>query len=339
MDLSLQTVIAPDRIVAIDWSGRVDLPGQRRHIWAGIWTSAAYSPVRRTSTKTSSGSAPSVLQGTVRLEAGRTRDEIAPWLIELACETPRMVVGFDFCFSYPEWFVRDELGLSSAPAFWQLVSETHGERWLMRRAADDPAHDPRFWGKPHKRPAQFSGEHLHRMLRATDIDCKLLSHIPQADRAARVKGITPKSVFQIGGSGSVGTGSLRGMPTLLALRAAGFQIWPFDGDAARSLGGSRPRPMVVEMYTRLMTGAVHKANPLARAAYLARRREPASPEFDPRYVALPPAVLTRARAGEDAFDALVSCMVMAARRDSFAQLPAPRDPAHRIEGWTWAPEL
>ena len=328
---------APDRIVAIDWSGRIDLPGQRRHIWAGIWTSsqhsAGHSRTRRTPPPTPAIEA---LAGAVRLEAGRTRAEIAPWLIDLARETPRLVVGFDLCFSFPEWFVRDELGLTSAPAFWQLVTETHGERWLTRRAADDPAHDPRFWGKPHKRPPQFSGEHLHRMLRATDIDCKILSHIPQADRAARIKGITPKSVFQIGGSGSVGTGSLRGMATLLALRAAGFRIWPFDKAA---LAGRSPQPLVVEMYTRLMTGAVHKANPLARAAYLKRRRDPASSDFDLRYTALPPAVLTRARSSEDAFDALVSCMVMTARRDSFAKLPQPRDPAHRIEGWTWAPEL
>ena len=324
-----------DRIVAIDWSGRIDLPGQRRHIWAGIWTSAAHAPARARSKSTISASE-TALAGSVRLEAGRTRTEIAPWLITLARETPRMVVGFDFCFSYPEWFVRDELGLTTAPDFWHLVTATHGERWLTRRAADDPEHDPRFWGKPHKRPPQFSGEYIHRMLRATDIDCKILSHIPEADRAARVKGITPKSVFQIGGSGSVGTGSLRGMPTLLALRAAGFRIWPFDQPA---LAAATPQPLVVEMYTRLMTGAVHKANPIARAAYLARRRDPASPDFDPRYTALSRAVLTSARSSEDAFDALVSCMVMTARRDSFAKLPQPLDPAHYIEGWTWAPEL
>ena len=327
----------PDRIVAIDWSGRIDLPGQRRHIWAGIWTSATHTGSRTPRVATvAKKAAASPLGGTVHLEAGRTRAEIAPWLIELARETPRMVVGFDFCFSYPEWFVGGELGMRSAPDFWQLVTETHGERWLTRRAADDPEHDPRFWGKPHKRPAQFSGENLHRMLRATDIDCKILSQIPEADRAARVKGITPKSVFQIGGSGSVGTGSLRGMPTLLALRAGGYRIWPFDRPA---LSGPSPQPLVVEMYTRLMTGAVHKANPMARAAYLARRRDPASPEFDVRYTALSRIVLTRARASEDAFDALISCMVMTARRDSFATLPEPRDPAHRIEGWTWAPEL
>ena len=95
-----------------------------------------------------------------------------------------------------------------------------------------------------------------------DIDCKLASLIADADRAERVKGITPKSVFQIGGSGSVGTASLRGMPMLLTLRKAGFRIWPFDSPAAG-------QPLVVEMYTRLNTGPVHKSNPAARAAYLA----------------------------------------------------------------------
>ena len=29
---------AVQRVVGIDWSGRVDAAGQRRHIWAGVWT-------------------------------------------------------------------------------------------------------------------------------------------------------------------------------------------------------------------------------------------------------------------------------------------------------------
>jgi hypothetical protein len=67
------------RVVGIDWSGRIDAAGQRRHIYAGIWTE-----LRRDKT-------------TVQLENGRTRDEIADWLIELARETPHMVVGIDCC--------------------------------------------------------------------------------------------------------------------------------------------------------------------------------------------------------------------------------------------------
>jgi hypothetical protein len=297
------------RVVGIDWSGRMDAAGQRRHIWAGVWTEDAGGKV------------------SVRLEAGRTRAEVAEWLVELARETPRMVVGFDFCFSFPAWFVRDEHGVASGPEFWRrVVEEGHGERWLMRGAEDR-----RFWGKPHKRPAEFSGENLHRMLRATDIDCKIVAEIPELERQARVRGITPKSVFQIGGSGSVGTASLRGFPVLLRLREAGFRVWPFD---APRLVGAGARPLVVEMYTRLNTGAVHKSNAAARAAYLLKKRRE-----DAAYAGLSRAVMQKARAGEDAFDALVSTMVMAERRETFARLPKPRDPLHGIEGWTWAPEV
>ena len=253
----------------------------------------------------------------MRVESGRTRDEVADWLIAIAAKQPALVVGFDFCFSFPAWFV-EEVGATSAPDFWAQVAE-HGERWLSRESEDR-----RFWGKPHKRPAEFSGEHIHRMLRATDIDCKLAAHIPDEERALRVKGITPKSVFQIGGSGSVGTASLRGMAVLQRLHAAGFRVWPFDAPEPG-------RPLVVEMYTRLNTGPVHKSNPEARAAYLAKKRRD-----DPAYAALGRTAINSAKASEDAFDALVSCMVMSAHREQFYSLPQPRDPKYRLEGWTWA---
>ena len=256
----------------------------------------------------------------VTVESGRTRDEIADWLIATARRDPALVVGFDFCFSFPAWFLR-EVGATSAPEFWQLVA-SRGEQWLHR-----DSEDRRFWGKPHKRPAEFSGPQLHRMLRGTDIDCKLIAHIPEEERALRVRGITPKSVFQIGGSGSVGTASLRGMPILIRLRAAGFRIWPFD----------RPEPglpLVVEMYSRLNTGPVHKSNPEKRAAYLQRKRRE-----DPAWASVGPAALRAARASEDAFDALASTVVMAQRRDTFYNLPEPRDPNAPLEGWTWAPDL
>jgi hypothetical protein len=292
-----------ERVVGIDWSGRVDAAGQRRHIWAGIWTAGK----------------------NVRLEAGRTRAEIAEWLIEMAKETPRMVVGFDFCFGFPAWFVQGEHGAQSGVEFWELVArEEHAERWLATGYEDT-----RFWGKPRKRPAEFSGEHLHRMLRATDIDCKLVAFIPEEERRERVKGITPKSVFQIGGAGSVGTASLRGFAVLQRLREAGFRVWPFERPG---LALKKPQPLVVEMYTRLNTGPVKKSNAEARKAYLAQKRRE-----NPEYAKLSRTVMQRALAGEDAFDALVSTMVMAERRAEFASLPKPRDPLHVVEGWTWAP--
>ncbi len=272
----------------------MDVAGQRRHIVAAVWHG-----------------------GKVRIESGRTRDEVTDWLLAMAKNQAALVVGFDFCFSFPAWFLR-EVGAESAPEFWRIAAE-RAERWL-----DRASEDRRFWGKPHKRPAEFSGDQLHRMLRATDIDCKIIAHIPEEERAIRVKGITPKSVFQIGGSGSVGTASLRGMQTLLRLQEAGFRVWPFDTPEAG-------KPMVVEMYSRLNTGPVHKSNPEARAAYLQRRRLE-----DKAYTALTRTTLSKARASEDAFDALVSCMVMTERRESFYILPQPRDPSYMLEGWTWA---
>jgi len=300
-----------ERVVAVDWSGDRSTAGQRRKIWAGQWTASATGRV---------------LGGSVRLESGRTRDELCDWLIALAGETPRMVVGFDFCFSFPEWFVRGEMGCADGPAFWELVTREHGERWLDRDCAD-----ARFWGKAGsarhgKRPAEFSGDRFHRMLRATDIGNKLAAMIPDAERAARVRGIAPKSVFQIGGAGSVGTASLRGIPVVKRLRAAGFSVWPFDAPAL-----DQGRPLIVEMYTRLNTGPVRKSNATARAAYLLRKRKE-----DPAYAALPRGVLERARGSEDAFDALVSCMAMTARRDEFPSLAMPQNQSHRAEGWTWA---
>jgi len=298
-------VVEPRIVIGVDWSGRVDVAGQRRHIVAAVWQ---WDEGRG--------------GGRVRLESGRTRDEIADWLIDLAAKEPAMVVGFDFCFSFPAWFVGEEHGARTAPEFWRKVVAEHGEHWLSRDYEDH-----RFWGKPHKRPAEFSGENIHRMLRATDIDCKLVAHIPEEERAMRVKGITPKSVFQIGGSGSVGTASLRGMPVLVRLQDAGFRIWPFDRPDARMHA-----PMVVEMYSRLNTGPVHKSNAEARVAYLLRKKKE-----DAAYAALSRSAMAAARDGEDAFDALVSCMVMAERRVEFPVLGLPRDLLYAVEGWTWAP--
>ena len=304
---------AVQRLVAIDWSGRIDAAGQRRHIWAGIWTRSAEGHI------------------TVALEAGRTRDQIGDWLIRLAHDTPRMVVSIDCCFSYPAWFLQEH-NCSTVFDFWQHVAAGQGERWLARESAE-PAPDERFWGKPHKRPAQFCGAGLRSMFRLTDYDNKIAQAEEGGDaaRAAKMRGITPKSPFQIGGSGSVGTGSLRAMPFLLRLREAGFCVWPFE-DA--TLSGHAPKPLVVEMYTRLMTGAVAKSNVEARRAYLALKRKD-----DPLYAGITRSVLRKALASEDAFDALVSTMEMVRHAEEFAALRATPDPALQLEGITWRPGI
>jgi hypothetical protein len=252
--------------------------------------------------------------------------ELVEWLVELARETPRMVVGFDFSFSYPAWFLR-ELGIASAPEFWRLVADGQGEKWLHRDCEDG-----RFWGwvgslRHGKKPAEFCGEHAHRMLRRAETVLKVRAEMTDPLAVARIAGIAPKSVFQIGGAGAVGTASLRGMPGLLVLRKAGFRVWPFDAPW-------RKKPMVVEIYTRLMTGAVIKSSEAARTAYLAKKRRE-----NALYAGLSRRVMMKARGSEDAFDALVTALVMTEHRGEFARLRKTEDEVFRMEGQTWVPGL
>lgn len=291
----------PDKIIAIDWSGRIDLAGQRRHIVAAVIT-----------------------RDGVAIESGRTREEWTAWLIAEAKKTPRMVVSLDCCFSYPAWFLAEQ-GCSDVFAFWRHVAGGHGERWL----AQEPV-DVRFWGKPHKKPVEFCGAGLPRMMRLSDMENKIVEGMSKA-RAAKVRGIAPKSPFQIGGSGSVGTGSLRAIPFLLQLHRAGFRIWPFESAA---LDNKRPQPLVIEMYARLLTGAVKKSSAEARRAYLrAKMRD------DKFYAKLKRSVIAKAVASDDAFDALISAMEMARHAQEFAKLKKTGHAVRRLEGITWVPTV
>ena len=301
------------RVVAVDWSGDKG-PGQRKKIWAGVWTRAA-----------GRGSA-----GKVILENGRSREELAAWLIAMAAETPRMVVGIDCCFSYPAWFLREH-GCAGVFDFWQHVAAGQGERWLGI-GCTEAERDLRFWGRPHKRPTQFSGEGYASMMRRTDMENKVEQALAGGDpaRAALMRGIQPKSPFQVGGSGSVGTGSLRAMEWLLKLRDAGFRVWPFED--AELAAKADTKPLLVEMYTRLLTGPVAKSNATARIAYLKLRRKQ-----DALYAALSRTVVAKAEGSEDGFDALVCCVEMVRHRAEFAALKATTNETLRLEGETWRP--
>jgi hypothetical protein len=254
-------------IVAVDWSGRAS--GERRAIWLAEARDCEV----------------------VRLENGRTRDEVADLVIGLAAADPRLVVGLDFSFSLPAWFL-DERGFATVDDLWAAAAR-EGERWLRDC-------EPPFWGRPGVPRPSLTGH-----LRVTEA------------AAPAVGGVRPKSSFQIGGAGSVGTGSVRGFPVLARLRRDGVAIWPFD-DAGT--------PRVVEVYPRACTGAVVKSRPDARARLL-----------DVRFPQLTDSLRERAVASEDAFDALVTALVMAEHADELATIPPPPHPAARREGWVWWP--
>jgi hypothetical protein len=229
----------------------------------------------------------------IRLECGRDREQVARHLIEMASESPELVAGFDFGFSAPAWFLR-ELGLGSAPDLWALACD-ECENWLG-------AGRPPFWGGGRGgRPSGIPASH-----RVSDL---LLP---------RVGGVAIKSVFQVGGSGSVGTGSLRGWPVLHALRGAGFAVWPFDPVQL---------PLIVEIYPRLLTGPVNKSSRDRRRAYL-----------DEKHPDIGPAFRELAAASDDAFDAAISALAMS-RCLELKSLPVIRDADILLEGVIWHPSL
>jgi len=253
------------QFIAIDWSGNASA--------AARFTAIAV--VR-------SGNISSV-------ETGRSGSTLADHVEELAGLDPQTVVGLDFAFSLPAWYLR-ERGFDDVRALWRAAG-AEGEQWLRGTGP--------FWGRPGiKKPA------LREHFRRTDL------------AVPAVGGITPKSVFQVGGAGAVGTGSVRGMPFLLGLVERGFHVWPFEGGW----------PLVVEIYPRILTGPVVKSSAAARRDYLR----------DPRW-RLDGNMLSIAAATEDTFDAAVSTLVMAEHADELRALEPATDPQTLLEGAIWFP--
>jgi hypothetical protein len=204
---------SPKQFLAIDWSGRATSAGQRAHIFI-----ASYR------------------KGVVTLECGYTREQVCALLLSAAAQTPDLVVGLDFAFSFPGWWLREQ-GCADASALWQLAA-IEGERWL--RECREP-----FWGRPGQPRPQHHQQPRWHGFRNTD------------------RTLGAKSPFQIGGAGAVGTGSIRGVPMLAQLHQAGFHIWPFQ---------AAELPLALEIYPRIFTGAVIKSSRDARAAHLEQQR-------------------------------------------------------------------
>jgi hypothetical protein len=202
----------------------------------------------------------------VELENGLDRAEITEWIVEYAQRHPRTVVGLDFAFSFPAWFC-ERGGWGSGRDVWDS----------MRVRADEllDTCEPPFWGR-----AETKAQKLGHAFRQTELD---------------VEG-QPKSVFQIGGAGAVGTGSLRGMRHLAQLAEAGFAIWPFDEPGW---------PLVAEIYPRLLT-----PKGLVKSRHLERRAHLTQTFPDQNQV-----LLERAAGSEDAFDAAISALTMAQHLD------------------------
>jgi Protein of unknown function (DUF429) len=224
----------------------------------------------------------------VELENGLERSEVIASVIDRARENARTIAGFDFAFSFPRWYCEAN-GWATGMEVWRAMKE--------RSEALLQGCEPPFWGR-----AGTTAQTLGPAFRHTDS-----AVVGQA-----------KSVFQIGGAGAVGTGSLRGMPHLVDLAESGYSIWPFDPPG---------RPLAIEIYPRVFAPGVVKGRHRVRRAHLER-------SFPEQSAVL----LERAAGSDDAFDAAVSALAMAAHLDELERIPErPVGSAERIEGEIWAP--
>ncbi|MHB8463594.1 MAG: hypothetical protein ACYDH6_06235 [Acidimicrobiales bacterium] len=207
------------------------------------------------------------------LSAGRTRSETIDALRVCGAGT---VIGLDFSFSFPRWWIPTAAAIDDV---WDLTAG-RGEEWLA--ACPEP-----FWGRP-GRP------------------CRLAPGL----RLRRTEQTMPgtRSIFQIGGAGSVGSGSIRGMPELARLRAMGMAVWPFDSFDRTT------RPVVAEVWPRACMGTVVKSRPSSRADHL-------------RALVDGP-LLDVAVASDDAFDAACAAIAMSCWDSPTVVL----DEVDRIEG-------
>jgi hypothetical protein len=273
------------RFVGVDWSGAGPDGAQRRAIWTAV-----------------------VRDGALReLSDGRTRAEATSHLIALGAEGGRAVVGLDFAFSLPAWWMRAQ-GHAAAEDLW---------RWAARHAADDPLGWLRklpepFWGTSFRlKPTDtFDGEHGE--FRRTELESKS-------------PGATPMSTFRLFGPGTVGAQGLRGHPCLLALQKAGFAIWPFEPTDER---------LVVEVFPRLLArrlspGLEHLSGDGFRGAFLDGAPAGFTGEDGGHAAVL--------RMDQDAFDAAVSAWALWLGRETLEALRSSSPEADdRLEGRIWS---
>jgi hypothetical protein len=217
-DTSNATRADSPTVIAIDWSGNVKPSIARSKIWRAEAVNGQLTSVTN----------------------GLDRDETIDYLIEKAKTNPGLIVGLDFSFSFPQWFL-DHREVATANEAWDLVVRD-GEGWIA-----DPL--PPFWRKAKPEiPQEF---------RRTELESRDLTDL------------RPASIFKLVGADQVGPGSLRGMVQLARLKAAGFSIWPFDPPQL---------PMVVEIWPRGLYGNVVKTQDEARRSYLTEYWPNLSPE-------------------------------------------------------------
>jgi hypothetical protein len=237
------------------------------------------------------------------LGTGRDRRQVVDALLRAVADEPATIVGLDFAFSWPRWYL-DDRGLTGPEDAW-----AHAGALAGRPSRDLP---PPFWGAGIRRRADagLDGREPYRVTETA----------PSAAAAGA------RSTFHAGGAGTVGLQSIRGMPHLAALRRAGVAIWPFD----RPVAGA---PVAVEVFPRMLARALVPDGGRGRG-FRARVVDGLGREAlavrGARDLAL---------TNQDAFDAATSALALSACSARDLELVGAAAAAARREGWIWRADL
>lgn len=254
----------------VDWSSRKK-PSPLKESRDAIWWAALR---------------PEDTQPKVRYERTRSSaiGEIRQFLVSAVNAGQRVLAGFDFAFGYPRGLVetlrsglvrrgRDDfpqVGPDASPALemWQ---------WLHKRIEDDRKNDNNrfdvaaaineaisgradlgpFWGR-HKPKDEESPPRDQVSTGKPDFDFSKFKEKRVTDALAS----GAKSVFQLYGTGSVGSQVLTGLPRLYRLWKE-FEkqavVWPFDTCfEAPNTAQSSHRIVIVEIYPSLLGDAIER---------------------------------------------------------------------------------
>ncbi len=266
------------RCIAVDWSGANDEKGQLVGIWMAV---------------TESGSL-------TRLTNGFTREEIVAELVQEIESGDPIVIGIDFSFSFPEWYLRRRK-LDDVRDLWALA-EQEGEDWLGGDTWP-------FWGRSGKYRSRPNDLYAELRLRKTE---------------EQYRSDQPKSVFQVAGSGQVGTGSVRGLPKLADLKDAGAAIWPFDDPETSNA-------TVVEIFPRLFYGQGVTNN------WRVKGRDSRRAHLEAEFASIRRHWRDIMVGSPDAFDAGVSALAMSANVGELRGLRQTTNPRMKLEGSIWFP--
>jgi precorrin-8X/cobalt-precorrin-8 methylmutase len=224
-----------DRYLIVDWSASSKPKGGKDSVWIADLGSDGPPLTRNPRTRRE---AEAIVRGVLR---------------EAVDERHRVLVGFDFPYSYPAGFAC-ALGLDGAAweAIWKCLAESieDDDRNVNNRfhVADEinaRLPNPVFWGCPNGKVFDHLAPTKDQVIYSLDGEGEGLAEWREVEAILHAHRQHPQATWKLNGNGSVGGQSLTGIPVLARLRsdpalAAVSLVWPFevaepnfpDGEAA-----------------------------------------------------------------------------------------------------------